>query len=403
MGNLVLTGATSGSATVQATDAQTVTITLPATSGTLALTSGGGSPSFTSVTTTSDSTFNTVTVGKGGGNDATSVVVGSSTLSSSNTGTDNNAFGVGSLLANTTGSYGSAFGRAALRFNTTGNYNTAFGANALIYNTTASGNTAVGYQAGYSNTTGSITALGYTAGNQNTTGGSNTFLGNGAGYWVTTGSYNTFVGSRSTATAGITGSSNSCFGDAAGYALTGGADSNCLIGQYAGGTITSGTNNTCLGTNTQPSTAAGTYQLVIASGGGTGKGNSTGFITPAGGSMYQGNNSASWATTSDQRLKKNIVDNTVGLSAITAIQVRNFEYRTADEVTELEPQNAIDIKGVQLGVIAQELQAILPECVKEESTGVMSVDTTNLTWYLINAVKELNTKVTALEAQLGAK
>jgi len=48
---LVLAGATSGSATVQATDAQTVTLTLPASSGTIALTTGGGSPTFTSVTT----------------------------------------------------------------------------------------------------------------------------------------------------------------------------------------------------------------------------------------------------------------------------------------------------------------------------------------------------------------
>jgi len=32
----------------------------------------------------------------------------------------------------------------------------------------------------------------------------------------------------------------------------------------------------------------------------------------------------------------------------------------------------------------------------------MSVDTTNITWHLINAVKELNAKVTALEAKLGA-
>jgi hypothetical protein len=33
----------------------------------------------------------------------------------------------------------------------------------------------------------------------------------------------------------------------------------------------------------------------------------------------------------------------------------------------------------------------------------MSVNSDNLTWYLINAVKELNAKVTALEAKLEAK
>ena len=79
--------------------------------------------------------------------------------------------------------------------------------------------------------------------------------------------------------------------------------------------------------------------------------------------------------------------------------MRNFEYRTADEVTELPVSSAIDIKGIQLGAIAQELQAILPDCVKTESTGVMSVDTTNLTWYLINAVKELKAEIDQLKAK----
>jgi hypothetical protein len=58
---------------------------------------------------------------------------------------------------------------------------------------------------------------------------------------------------------------------------------------------------------------------------------------------------------------------------------------------------AIKKEGVQLGVIAQELQAVLPECVKQESTGVLSVDTDNLTWYLINAVKQLKAEIDQLK------
>jgi len=50
---------------------------------------------------------------------------------------------------------------------------------------------------------------------------------------------------------------------------------------------------------------------------------------------------------------------------------------------------------VQLGVIAQELQLVLPECVKTESTGVMSVDADNLTWYMVNAIKELKAEFDA--------
>jgi hypothetical protein len=77
--------------------------------------------------------------------------------------------------------------------------------------------------------------------------------------------------------------------------------------------------------------------------------------------------------------------------------VRNFEYRLPEEITELNKSNAVNISGVQLGAIAQEIQAILPDCVKTESTGVMSVDTTNLTWYLVNAVKELSARIKQLE------
>jgi hypothetical protein len=56
---------------------------------------------------------------------------------------------------------------------------------------------------------------------------------------------------------------------------------------------------------------------------------------------------------------------------------------------------------VQLGVIAQEIQEVLPECVKQESTGVLSVDSDRLIWHLVNAVKELSAEVNALKAKLG--
>ena len=176
---------------------------------------------------------------------------------------------------------------------------------------------------------------------------------------------------------------------------------NVFIGASAGNgnvNTTTGSNNIVIGYYASTAGSADTGEIVIGQAS-TGKGSSTGFIYPNGGGVYQGNNSGSWSTTSDQRLKKNIVDNTDGLNKITAIQVRNFEYRTADEVTELDPTCAIGIEGVQIGVIAQELQKILPNCVKEESTGVMSVDSDNLIWYLVNAVKELNDKVTALGAK----
>ena len=57
-------------------------------------------------------------------------------------------------------------------------------------------------------------------------------------------------------------------------------------------------------------------------------------------------------------------------------------------------------KAYKLGVIAQEIETILPDVVKEESTGVKNVNPDNLTWYLVNAVKELSTQVDELKAEI---
>ena len=105
-------------------------------------------------------------------------------------------------------------------------------------------------------------------------------------------------------------------------------------------------------------------------------------------------------TTSDRRIKKNIVDNNIGLEKLNQIQVRNFEYRTRDEIDELPKDSVIPNEGVQLGVIAQEVQGFLPQIVDEESTGCLSVDGSDIKWLLVNAVQELSTQVDELRAEI---
>ena len=144
--------------------------------------------------------------------------------------------------------------------------------------------------------------------------------------------------------------------------------------------------------------------MVIGIAGSTGKGNNTGLIYPPGGGyMYQATNLTTWAQTSDRRIKKNIVDNNIGLEVIENIQVRNFEYRTEDEIVDFENPASAVIKqeGIQLGVVAQEIEEFLPEVITTEETGVKSINTDNLTWYLVNAVKELSAEVKELKQQLG--
>lgn len=225
----------------------------------------------------------------------------------------------------------------------TGAYNVGVGYQALLVNTTGASNNAVGAFALFSNTTG----------------GNNLALGVGALYSNISGSNNTGVGDD------------------------------------AGDVITTGSRNTIIGANSDPSANNGIDQTVVGEGL-IGKGNDTAFIGGTNGA-YNEKNVITWEVTSDQRIKKNIVSNNVGLEVISQIDVRNFEYRTAEEITDLPASAAIDQSGVQLGVIAQELQAVLPGCVTENSTGVLSVNTDQLIWYLVNSVKQLNAEIQTLK------
>ena len=438
--NLTGTASININGTVGATTATTGAFTTLSASSTLSVTGAGS--------------IQGLTVGRGAGAVATNTAVGASALAANSSGATNTAVGNLALRDTTTSSNNAASGYGALANNTTGASNTAHGALALVANTTASNNTAVGYQAAYSNQTGvDITAIGYTAfrngtasyataigfgamgtgvvtgtqsvavgryalnaltsGNdnvavgdsaltRNTSGSNNIAIGRDALAFNTTASNNTAVGYQAGYT-NSTGTYNILFGYQAGYPITTGTN-NVMIGYLAGASssydLTTGSNNICIGGNrTSPAGAAGVHQIVLATAANIyGKGDNTAFISANAGSTYNGANTTTWATTSDQRLKKNIVDNNDGLDKITSIRVRNFEYRLPEEITELDASNAIKKSGVQLGVIAQELQAVLPECVKTESTGVMSVQSENLTWYMINAIKELKAEFDAYKS-----
>jgi hypothetical protein len=167
--------------------------------------------------------------------------------------------------------------------------------------------------------------------------------------------------------------------------------------------ITTNSSSVCIGYKAG-ATQGNLSQALFIARNGTGKGNaSTWIYGDDQGRCYQGNNSSSWSTTSDRRIKKNIEDNITGLDAINGITVRNFEYRTKDEITDFDNVDSavVNKEGVQVGVIAQEIETILPDVVKEESTGVKTVDPDNMTWYLVNAVKELSAEVEKLKTKLN--
>ena len=334
---------------------------------------------------------NNVLIGQANGDALTTGYENTSigTLCFSATGTNayrNVAIGQGALNNNTAHGH-VAVGNAAMESNTGGTTSVAVGWNALAGCTTANNNVAIGHNAQkVSTTTHSTVCVGMEAGVKMTTGADNTFVGFQAGAEVTTAFNNTLIGNR------------------AGDNLTTG-HSNVILGHYdSGSTLTTGNTNAIIHGNV--SAAASQYEFVI--GPIAGKGNGTFYAGGTNGAYNQANNS-SWSTTSDRRIKKNIVDNNDGLSKINSIRVRNFEYREKDEIDytefteDINPDSigVTDQKGTQLGVIAQEIQEVLPNVVTQSTTGQYTVNPDNITWYLVNAVKELSAKVTELEAKLN--
>ena len=96
----------------------------------------------------------------------------------------------------------------------------------------------------------------------------------------------------------------------------------------------------------------------------------------------------SFMAASDARLKSNIVSLEGALGKIDGI--RGVYHNWVDPS---QPQER------QIGLIAQELQAVYPELVMEGGNGYLSVNYPKLTAVLLQSVKELKARVLALMKQ----
>jgi trimeric autotransporter adhesin len=394
--------------------------------------------------------------------------VGYYALLANTEGADNTATGTQALQINTTGESNSAFGRYALLNNTTASNNTAVGRSSLQENTTGASNTGVGYQALYVNTEGANnvavgigalkynttgatnTALGSEALNNNTTASNNVAIGVDALYTNTTGASNVAVG-RSALVANTTGADNTAIGyDALGDNTTAAGNtavghgslaaateggSNTAIGYNAGGSITTGQANLCLGYN------AGDYQATLT----TGIGNvlvgpfcdavsatandqhcfgynldaASGYTTLGAGSndIRAAFGVATWATVSDERYKKDIVDSTTGLSFINALRPRTFKYKNLGELPETFRAYEADSTEVfknpntNHGFIAQEIKAAIDadDSIKDgfklwddREDGSQEVAEAALIPVLVKAIQELSAQNAELTTRIEA-
>lgn len=103
---------------------------------------------------------------------------------------------------------------------------------------------------------------------------------------------------------------------------------------------------------------------------------------------------------SDKRYKKNIQPLDSALQKVVALEGVSYEWKT-----EEYPQMKFS-EGVQIGLIAQEIEKIYPELVLTDASGYKSVEYANIVAVLIEAIKEQqqiintqNQKISELSAQ----
>ena len=422
--------------------------------------SGGGQNSIAignqaKANSTSDSGASGIAIGAYSNAGDHSVALGTSALKSNTTGSDNIAVGTSALKSNTTGSGNTAIGENTLYSNTRGDDNIAIGRNALYQSDTGGGNIAIGYQAmyyqndintgntavGYQAMVGTNsasnyhnTAIGYRAlnraGNSAENAGQNTAVGSGALENNVTGYGNTAIGTN--ACRFVNGSNKTCIGansgPSAGHVYSRATDNyeRIFIGsrsKFNGGaavlevhnldTKRSGgaydkwySNQGCdLGSCSRlnDTTVFINGNLVVRG---------TTFITSkhyggdsfvikalehSGGQMEPAPHGDGWGDTaegwipslhsSDRRLKYVGKESASGLNKIRQLKVFNYTFKKDTTKTP------------HVGVIAQDLQKVFPNAVQKGKDGFLTIRMEDMFYAVINAIKELDAKITALQKE----
>jgi hypothetical protein len=367
-------------------------------------------------------------------------------------GNSNTGFGQKALAADTTGFSNTAVGSNSLLVNTTGDSNTAVGNNAMVSSAAGSFNTAVGENALRTNNGGGAnTAVGFNALNDNTSGTDNAAMGDEALVSNTTGNFNSALGFDADVNSGnLTNATaigaNSLVSESNAIVL--GCTFNCAPGTsqpFVGiGTTTPlapldvlplnthlnaligdpgcGNGFAAIGFLNQSMSGCNDYALLGDGSGGTylnaSGGNSTlhfrisnkdamdieadgnvGINTSAPDNTLTVNGSAdkpgggSWGTFSDRRLKTLEGNFGSGLSQILKISPVRYRYKE---------QNAMGIhdRDEHVGLVAQDVQKVIPEAVTENSKGYLLINNDPILWAMLNAIKEQQGQIRKQQEQI---
>jgi len=101
----------------------------------------------------------------------------------------------------------------------------------------------------------------------------------------------------------------------------------------------------------------------------------------------------SWSTFSDARLKDVIAEYEYGLDEIMSIRPVIYRYKEDNDL-----QIASDSEYV--GVIAQEIEEIIPEAVEENASGHLMVNGDSINYAMLNAIKMLKAEVNVLKKRI---
>jgi hypothetical protein len=224
--------------------------------------------------------------------------------------------------------------------------------------------------------------------NKTISGASNTLsnIGNGSltNSSVTVGSTAISLGSSATTIAGLSSVTSTTFVGA----LTGNASTATTAGTVTTaaqssitslGTLTSLTVNGAVTLNT--ATTAVTGALIVG-----------GATTSTTVGLIRASNDVIAYASSDERLKENVLTISGSLDILKQINGYYFDWITMEGVHENE--------GHDIGVIAQEIEKVLPEVVTTRENGYMAVKYEKLVALLIQTNKELLERVEALEEKI---
>jgi hypothetical protein len=283
----------------------------------------------------------------------------------------------------------------------------------------------IGQYAGFSNVSGFANLfLGNISGYSNISGIDNTFVGNLSGWENTNGWGNTYLG-KSSGRSNVSGKQNVNVGLYSGNKNI--SDANTFIGAYSGQDNILGGYNTMVGTGAG-SNSTGSFNVFIGNGAGYDESGSnklyiensgsaipliggdftgdrvginrmpTTYTLEVGGTIWANGSAivAGSTTWSDARYKKDVKPLTDALSDVLKIHGVKYNWRQS-EFPELN-----FTKGVQIGIIAQDLEKVLPELVYTSPNGYKSVSYEKLTPVLVEAIKEQQQQIESYKSQLQA-